>query len=87
VKALELEYLNLQANHDVLRQLANKTDGVYVHVDELQKLETILGDSEFKGLLYSTTTSQPLIRAMWLLLTICLLFSAEWFLRKFWGSY
>jgi hypothetical protein len=87
VKALQLEYLNLQANHQVLRQLAYHTDGAYVHVNELEKMEAILSDSDFKGLLYSTTTNQPLIRALWLLLTIALLFSSEWFLRKYWGGY
>lgn len=87
VNALQLEQLQLTANHDLLRQIAAKSGGGYFHLSQIEELKNQLLNTDFKGIIHSDTDRSLLINSFWMLLLISGLLSAEWGLRKFWGGY
>ncbi len=87
VEEINKEYLNLTADHNTLKTLASVSDGEYVHYSEMNDLKGILDERSFKSLIRSSENFLPLIDSRWVLLMLLLLFSSEWFLRKYWGGY
>ena len=87
VNALQLEQLQLTANHDLLKQMATKSGGAYFHLSQMEALQNQLLNTDYKGIIHSDADRSPLINSIWVMLLIAGLFSAEWGLRKFWGGY
>ncbi len=87
VNALQLEQRSLTADHDLLRQLSQKSNGMYAHVAEYATLQDALVAAQFQGIIRSDTSRTPFIKLMWVLVLIASLLSVEWILRKFWGAY
>ena len=87
VQNINPEYLNLTANHRMLRNLSSNTGGVYQHVDNAGKILEDIKSKGFKSIIKSEEDLVPLFQAWWWYLIIFLLFTSEWFLRKFWGGY
>ncbi|WP_424962233.1 hypothetical protein [Ekhidna sp.] len=81
------EYLNLTANHRLLKNISKKTGGSYVHINDLEKLISEIQNRGFKSIIKSDEELVPLYRAWWWYLIIFMLFSTEWLLRKYWGGY
>jgi hypothetical protein len=78
-----LEYVNLQANEPLMRQLALRSGGSFVFARSLPALaDSLLAKAQLKPLSDYTTTTQSLIKSFWPLLLALLAFSAEWILRK-----
>lgn len=83
VSEVALEKNNLVANHQLLFQLANKTDGQFFHLKDLSQLKVaLLNNENIKPITYSEIQESFLIDLKWWFFTILLLLSAEWFLRK-----
>ncbi|SNS60454.1 hypothetical protein SAMN05421640_0835 [Ekhidna lutea] len=87
VQNINPEFLNLTADHQLLKNLAQKTGGSFVHLNELDQLPRIIEEKEFKAKIRSEEELIPLYKAWWWYLIIFMLFSTEWFLRKYWGGY
>ena len=87
VEEINKEYLNLTADHDLLKTVAAKTGGEYLHYNQLGLLGDQLKSRGFRPLIRSTENFTPLIQNPLMLLIILLLFSTEWVLRKYWGGY
>ncbi len=87
VKKLSIENVNLTADFDLLRTLAENTGGTFHTLEEWGELEKTLGPEEAKAILHSSENYLPLINLKWLFFLLLLLISIEWFLRKFHGSY
>ncbi|MCP4457394.1 MAG: hypothetical protein GY816_05115 [Cytophagales bacterium] len=87
VNTLELEQLQLTANHDLLRQMAAKSGGAYFHLSQMDELQKQLLRTGYKGIIHSDSDRTPLIDSLWALLLIAGLLGVEWGLRKFWGGY
>lgn len=87
VRNINREYLDLTANHRLLKNLANKTGGSFASMDNWQVLLDALRSQEWKASIKSEENLTPLFRAWWWYFAIFLLFSVEWFLRKYWGAY
>ena len=81
------EYLNLTANHRLLRNLASKTGGQFVHYNDMESLPEIIESRDFKPIMRSEEDDQDLIKSWWYFLIIFMLFSVEWILRRYWGGY
>ncbi len=81
------ESRNLTADFDLLRKLASGTGGVFYRDNELSKLSDDLSASDAKTAIHSEESFNPLINLKWVFFLLLLLISAEWFLRKFAGSY
>lgn len=87
VTSLELEALDLTANHNLLRTVAQQTNGSF-HTDEnLGQLENKLTENPSQGVIHSQEAFLPIIDLWWVLLIILLLISTEWFVRKYNGAY
>lgn len=81
------ELINLTANHNLLKLVSLKTDGQYIHFSKLNTLTDIIKNQNYKSVIRSSESFYPLQKSLLWFLAIFLLFSSEWFLRKYWGGY
>ncbi|MBQ5453793.1 MAG: hypothetical protein IIT56_12505 [Bacteroidales bacterium] len=87
VKEIKTEAENLTANLSVMKQIAAKTDGKSFLPNEIPALlNDLLENAAIKPTVYNDTVSSPLMGWKWLFFIILALLTAEWFLRKFWGT-
>ena len=87
VQELQLEALNALANHDLLHQLGQKTGSRLYYPNQLAQLEQDILKADYKNIIYANEKLEDLINLKWLFFVLLLLVSAEWFLRKYHGSY
>ncbi len=87
VSGLQLEQLNLVADHGLLRRVSAKTGGKFFTADGWSLLQSHLQDENYPAVIRSETKKEPLINWIWILLIVGLLLSTEWGLRKYWGGY
>ena len=70
-----------------MKQIAAKTDGKSFLPNEIPALlNDLLENAAIKPTVYNDTVSTPLMGWKWLFFIILALLTAEWFLRKFWGT-
>jgi hypothetical protein len=86
VRSLQIESLNLTANHVLLRNLAQENGGAYYEARNLTS-EAIVGDQAGKGKIYTSELFLPLINLKWLFFLLLTLVAVEWGVRKYMGSY
>ena len=83
-----LENLESHANHTLLRQLSEKSNGAFYHPDELSTLlEDISKRKDIVNVNYAESSFKELIDVKWLFFLLILLLGTEWFLRRRAGSY
>ena len=87
VKQINLESLDLTANHHLLQDMSTATGGQYFHLSETDALLNTMSDLNPPGIIRTAENFLPLIESLWLLLAAIALFALEWFLRKYLGSY
>ncbi len=88
VSSLQLEQLNLKANHRLLQQLALKYKGQMFYPDQMQALQNAIRENipAQENIRYRKKT-EPLTNFWWIAALIVLWLGSEWFLRKRFGSY
>lgn len=88
VKDLALEKQSTKANHQLLMQMAENGQGKFAMLADYQ---TILDDinqrKDIVPVAYESSTYNKLIDYIWLLLIIVALFTTEWVIRRYSGSY
>lgn len=87
VRRLQIESLNLTANHTVLRDLAQENGGTYFDAADLPKLDAAVGSQSPRGKIYTSELFLPLIDLKWLFFLLLTLVATEWGIRKYMGSY
>ena len=87
VEELQLEALHAVADHNLLYQLGSNTGSRLYYPAQLQQLEKDILDSENKDLIYSSESFNDLVDMKWLFFVLLALVCAEWFVRKYNGSY
>ena len=88
VQPIQLELFETTANHAVLRALSTKFGGETVFPNQLTSIaDKIKNNQTVKPVIYQTTTTNPLINLKWIFALLALLLTAEWFLRRYFGSY
>lgn len=88
VQPVQLELYETTANHGLLKLLAQSTSGQMVYKDEMDKLHDLVVSSDrLKPVLYQSNITQPVINLKWLFFLLLALLSAEWFMRRYYGSY
>ncbi len=88
VKKVELEYLETEANHPLLRSLAAQQGGKMIYPKDLSGLPQLLQDrDDIQPVAYMQTDFKDLIHFKWLFFFVFALLATEWFLRKYFGSY
>ncbi len=87
ISELQIESLNLTANHSVLRKLSRDSGGKFFLPNQMELLRETLLSQEPQGVIYTSETFLPLINLKWIFFVLLFLFSVEWFIRKYSGAY
>ena len=88
VQKIDFEQENKTANFNLLKSIASNTNGQFETLENKSKLLTVLMDETgVKTKVHQVKSINDLIDLKILFLGLTLLLFAEWFLRKFWGSY
>ncbi|MCB0706290.1 MAG: hypothetical protein KDC34_13320 [Saprospiraceae bacterium] len=88
VQPVQLELYQTTADHGLLRLLSQEMGGQTVYPGQLSTIATaIRGQETVKPVIYESTRTRPLIDLKWIFFLLLLFLSAEWFLRRYFGSY
>ncbi|MDQ3073334.1 MAG: hypothetical protein M3Q97_08745, partial [Bacteroidota bacterium] len=88
VRQVEAEFLETVANHSLLANLASRQGGKMIYPSQMEQLPAMLeGREDIRPIAYMQTDFRPLIEWRWLFALVLLLLAAEWFIRKYFGSY
>ena len=88
VKAVDLEFLETQANHQLLNAISKQQGGKMIYPAQLSQLPGMLDAREdIHSVAYMQTDLRELIHFKWLFVIILALMAGEWFLRKYFGTY
>lgn len=87
VRSLQIEALDLTANHEMLRQLAEETGGTFFKQEGMESLAEQLESREAKEKIYTSEAYLPIINLKWLFFVLLLLATIEWGIRKYLGGY
>jgi hypothetical protein len=88
VKDLALEKQNTKANHQLLMQMAENGRGKFAMLSNYQTiLDDIKQRKDIVPVAYQSSTYHKLIDYVWLMFLIVALFSTEWVIRRYSGSY
>jgi hypothetical protein len=88
ITPVNFENLDLQANHNLLFQLAAESGGkLYLPNQSEQLISDLQNNNRLKTTTYYQEMINELLNLKWMFFLALLLLSVEWFLRKFWGLY
>ena len=85
---LEIERSSTVADHNLLFRLAEKNDGLMIGDRQLMEIPGLIRSREdVTTVVYTQKRFTDLINLPWIFILLILLLGAEWFLRKWGGSY
>lgn len=88
IKALNIENINTQADHNLLFNLAENNGGEMIYPDRLDYLSSLISSREdIKTITYTQKRYTELLNYFWILVLILSLLASEWFMRKRAGGY
>lgn len=87
IKEQNIESLNAVADFGLLRKLSRETGARFYLQSEWDRLVVDFKKTEPKELIHSEESFNPLVHVKWFFFLLLLLISAEWFSRKYLGSY
>lgn len=88
VLPVNIESENVVAKHNELFSLSDNHNGKMFMPNETEKLaDELLKNNDIKPISHFDKAMKELVDSQWLFFFIVLLFSAEWFLRKYFGGY
>lgn len=87
VRELQLEVLNLTADHALLRHLAQKNQGNFYPVQDMTALKSAFSISDLTRVIHSNEEYLEVIHLWWIALLLIALATVEWGLRKYKGGY
>lgn len=88
VQEVQIERIETQADHDLLKTLADESGGAVVSLDQLDSLVNIIrNDQRIKPVLYSHVETKPAIHLRWIFGLLLLLLAVEWLIRRYSGTY
>jgi hypothetical protein len=83
-----IESENLRANHNILFKLTQKTNGKLFYPDQSDDLaDHLINNENIIPVSFSEKSTENLINFKIIFILLLLLLTAEWFMRKFHGSY
>lgn len=88
VQEILVESVNLVADHDLLKNISQSSNGQFFTVDQLDKIEQFIKNNENIKPVATYHKKYSLLLNSWIYLTvIMLLLGIEWFMRKWGGGY
>lgn len=86
VESRSLESLELVANHEILKELSESTNGKFYAKNDLKSfIDDMKSVENYKTLRYSEVLKEELLKNSWILFVIIALLAMEWFVRKWEG--
>ena len=87
VEKLANEYLRTTADHNLLRRLAESTQGAVLQPSNIRALDELIGGgATLPSTIYSSTSYKELIEQKWYFFLVFLLLVSEWALRKYYSG-
>jgi len=88
VDDISLEAMSSHANHNLLHQIANKTNGQFYELKNIDSLfEQLESRKDIVNVTYEESAFDDLIDWKWLFALVAMLLSVEWFIRRYSGAY
>ena len=88
VENIEIEKLDTRANHDLLKQISENSNGKFYRLDDTNKLiKTIQSREDITSLSFEESSFDNLLDYIWILLALIILLGLEWFLKRRNGFY
>nr|HPI30270.1 hypothetical protein [Bacteroidales bacterium] len=88
VVPVNIESLNLIADHQLMFSLAQKSNGKMLYPGQLSQIPGLLkGRDDVKSVTYTKKRFSDVVNLFWVFLIILALLSTEWFIRKRFGAY
>jgi len=87
VQALQLEDIDLTANHQLLRNIAKNSGGRFYLLANYEDALRQIDELDARPISRANEKLNPIINNPWWLYLLLALFSLEWFTRKYHGSY
>ncbi|MCL2247495.1 MAG: hypothetical protein FWC10_10400 [Lentimicrobiaceae bacterium] len=88
VQEIQLETMNLVANHALLQNISEVTEGKFYTADHFSTLENDIKSNEnIKSIASYQKRYSLFLNSPWYFIAIMLLLGTEWFLRKWGGGY
>lgn len=88
VQPLQLEYLNLTADHNVLKAMSTESNGQFFHYKKMDQLWPVLEKSvTLKPILITEKSTKTFLSMPFLLLLLLILLGLEWGIRRYIGIY
>lgn len=88
VQPIELELYETTANHSLLKMLSDQSGGEMLSAAQIRGFaENLKASGVAKPVIYDNVRTSPLINLRWIFAVLILLLTAEWFLRRYFGSY
>ena len=87
VKDLQIETTKLTADHNIMKNIAAMNGGKFYERDKLEQLKSDILSQEKVYKIYSSEKYLAIINMKWGFFILIIFVSAEWFLRKYYGSY
>jgi len=88
IEDFDLEEINTKANFQLLDQMAASKNGLSLPSSQWQSLaDSLIERKDIVDKIHQHQQFTELINLPWFLLILVVLLSAEWFLRKYFGSY
>ncbi len=85
---LEIESVSTIADHNLLYRIATENDGKMLTPAELNSLPELIRErGDVKPVIYTQKRFTDLVNLPWIFVLLIVLLGAEWFLRKWGGSY
>ena len=83
----QAELQNLTADFDLLRKLSENTGGKFYVASQVANLQSELQQTQATSVIHTEETYDSMINLKWVFWLLLILVTAEWTLRKFYGSY
>lgn len=88
VEDIEIEALETSADHALLQQISANSNGKFYNLADYSKLlDDISKRQDIAEMSYEESAFNDLLDYIWILLLICVLLGAEWFLKRWNGAY
>ena len=88
VEDISLESIASNANHNILNQIANNSDGGFYKLNEMNELVSDIGErKDIVSVTYEESKFNDLVDWKWLCVLLILLLGSEWFVRRQGGTY
>lgn len=87
VEELDVEKMNIVANHNLLKNISASSNGIFANNNSLENIfEFIKNDKSISEIEHYTVKFSEIINLRFLLILLIILLSIEWFVRKYLGS-